>query len=233
MRCSGAFARSENPSHGLVLQRSLPEAAQLRRRAGKDDRDRATGLDDEPRCRPRDPDHPPAFGNGRLLADALFELRVRALEALGDPPRDTLDLPRKLGLDRRRQAGGAREELDSPIVVGRPEPSGDDEQVGRETLAECRLQLLGLVSDERDSRGLEAPPRQLLGEKGAVRVAAPAPHELAACDDERSPGSQRTGGASETRFGVTSSHRRGPVPAPGTTCDFPFRRRRRLAGAKT
>ena len=139
----------------------------------------------------------------------------------------------ELGLDRRRQAGGARQELDGPVVVGRPEPSGDDEQVGRQPLAKRRLQLLGLVSDERDPRGLEAPPRQLLGEKGAVRVAAPAPHELAACDDDRSAGSQRTGGASETRFGVTSSHRRAPVPAPGTTCGFPFRRRRRLAGAKT
>ena len=223
----------EYPLHGPVLQRGLPEAAQFGRRAGQDDGDRATGFDDEARRCPRDSDRPPAFGDCRLLSYSLFELRVGPLEALGDPPRDTLDLLCKLGLDRRRQAGGARQELDGPVVVGRPEPSGDDEQVGRQALAECRLQLLGLVSDERDSRGLEASPRQLLGEKRAVRVAAPAPHELATCDDDRCAGSQSSGGASETRFGVTSSHRRAPVPAPGTTCRSPFSRRRRLAGAKT
>ena len=96
----------------------------------------------------------------------------------------------------------------------RPEPARDDEQVGREALAKRGLQLFGLVSDERDSRGLEAEPRQLVGEKRAVRVAAPAAHELAAGDDDGRAGSQPTGGASETRFGVTSSHRRAPVPAP-------------------
>jgi len=95
-----------------------------------------------------------------------------------------------------------------------------------------RTQLGGLVTDDRDPGRLEASPRQLLRQEGAVRVAAPASHELAAGDDDRSAGSQ-PGCASETRFGVTSSHRRAPVPAPGTARAFPFRCRRRLAGAKT
>ena len=124
----------------------------------------------------------------------------------------------------RDETGAAR------LVVRRPEPSGDDEQVVGQALAKRRLQLVRRVSDERDSRGLEAAPRQLLGEKRAVRVAAPAPDELAPCDDDGRAGSQPTGDASETRFGVTSSHRRAPVPAPGTTCGFPFSCRRRLAG---
>ena len=115
-----------------------------------------SGLDDEARCRPCDPDHPPAV---RALSPAFGRLPRTPRTDAGGARRSAARharSPRELGSTDDGTAGGARQELDGPVVVSRPESAGDDEQVGRQALAKRRLQLLGLVSDERDPRGLEA-----------------------------------------------------------------------------
>ena len=109
---------------------------------GQDDGDRAARLDDEPRSRPGDPDHAPAGGHRRLLADALLELRVRPPEPLRDPPRDALDLLLELLGDRAR-APPPGQQLDGAVVVRRPEPSRKHEQVGVEPFADRRLEPAG------------------------------------------------------------------------------------------
>ena len=102
-----------------------------------------------------------------------------------------------------------------------------------QAFAKSGLELVGLVAHDRDPIRLEAAVRQLRRKERAVRVAPPAPHELTAGDDDRCAWGQAIAGASETRVGVTSSHRRDPRPRPGTTQSFPFSRSLRFAGAKT
>ena len=57
-------------------------------------------------------------------------------------------------------AGGAGKQLDRAVVVRRPEPARDDEQIGLESFAERALELGGVVADDGDPRRLEAEPQQ-------------------------------------------------------------------------
>jgi hypothetical protein len=67
----------------------------------------------------------------------------------------------------------------------RPEPAGDQAQVGLDPLAERRLELVLLVADERDPVGLESALQELAGEERPVAVGALPADDLAAGNDDR------------------------------------------------
>jgi hypothetical protein len=180
----GLHGSLDDRADGHVFQSGPPQAPELGRRPRQDDGDGSVRLHDEARRRPRDPDHPPAGGNRRLLAHTCFELRVRTPETLGDPPRDRLDLPLELRHGAYLEPRRPREQLDRPVVVRRPQPAREHEQVRLQPLSDRRLQLGRVVADDRDPRRLQTEPGQLLGQEGAVRVATAAADQLAAADDD-------------------------------------------------
>jgi hypothetical protein len=91
----------------------------------------------------------------------------------------------------QRQARGARDELDGPVVVRRPEPAGDDAEVGVERGVERLCELVLVVADDRQRRRLEPEPNELAREERSVAVRAVAPDELAARYDERATQTER------------------------------------------
>ena len=127
----------EDTAHGLVLERRSPQPSKLRRRPGQDDSHGAARFHDEARSRAGDPDHPPPLGHRRLLAHALLELGVRPPEPLRDPPRDALDLRGQLLHHPDLQPRRPRQQLDGPVVVRRPEPSREHEQIRLQRLRGC------------------------------------------------------------------------------------------------
>ena len=128
-----------------------------------------------------------ALGQGRLLADAGREVRVRPPQALGDHPRDRLDLALEPLVDDELLPGHARDHLDRSVVVRRAEAAGDEAEVRLEPLPERLLEILRAVADDRDPLGVEPEPHDLGGEEGPVPVLAVAADELAARDDDRRP----------------------------------------------
>ena len=179
-------AREQAP-HRLRLERIRPEPLQLRGRPREDDDDRALVLEDQARRRARQAERDRALRHGRLLADALVEVRVRAAQPLGDRARDAVDLRQERLVDAQRPPRRRRDELDRPVVVRRPEPAGGDEQVRVEPGRERRAQLVRVVPDDRDPHRLEAERERLPGEPRPVAVGALAADELAAGDGEVGP----------------------------------------------
>ena len=92
------------------------------------------------------------------------------------------------------EARGLRDELDRAVVVRRPEPAGDDAQVGAQTLGERVGQLVLAVADDDDARGLDPQLQELPCDEGAVQVVAVAAHELAAGHDDDSARTDQTPG---------------------------------------
>jgi hypothetical protein len=115
--------------------------------------------------------------------------------------------------------GDAREQLDRPVVVGRPQAARGYEQVGAEPIAKRRFELVLSVADDRDPRGLEAELEELAREKGTVSVGPLPADELAAGDDEERPGPRQfAAGARSTPDASTKSRRAGGrVARPLTT----------------
>ena len=68
---------------------------------------------------PARPSDDRTFRDRGLLADALREVRVRALEPLGDAAREGLDLGRELLVDDEWPTGHLGHELHRPVVVRR------------------------------------------------------------------------------------------------------------------
>ena len=66
-----------------------------------------------------EPERRPAGRDGGLLPYAGHEVGVRAADALGDTPRDRLDLAHELLVDDQLAAGDAGDRLHGAIVVGR------------------------------------------------------------------------------------------------------------------
>ena len=81
-------------------------------------------------------------------------------------------------------AGRARDELDGPVVVRRPEPAADDAEVGAQPFRQRRLELALVVADDREPRRLEPEPDELAGEERPVAVVPVAADQLRAGDDE-------------------------------------------------
>src|SRR3954451_1850156 len=78
-----------------------------------------------------------------------------------------------------------RNELDRAVVVRRAEPSRHEDCVTIvERRAQRRLELAGVVADDRDSRRLEPEPKRLACEIRPVQIGSLAAHELAARDDD-------------------------------------------------
>ena len=69
----------------------------------------------------------------------------------------------------RLTSGGACEELDGTVVVRRPQPTRNDEEIGAQSLLQGREELLGPVADDRHPRRLE-PLREPPRDERAVQV---------------------------------------------------------------
>ena len=146
---------------------------------------RAPRVEHHPGRRARQAERDRVRRKGRLLAHAVLEVGVRPLQPLGDHPRDRPDLLVQALVEHELAARSLRDELDRPVVVRRPEPAGDEAEVGAEAFPQRRLQLVGTVADDRDPRRLEAERERLCGEERPVQVGALAADELAARDDDR------------------------------------------------
>src|SRR5205823_1826666 len=139
------------------------------------------------RRRPGQAQRPRARRERRLLPHPGLEVGVRPPQPLRDRPRDRADLALERLVNRQLAPGRAREKLDRPVVVRRPEAAGDDAEVGAKPLAKRLLELLRPVADDRDARRLEPEPQRLARKERAVAVGALAADELAAGDDEGGP----------------------------------------------
>ena len=82
-------------------------------------------------------------------------------------------------------SGCAREQLDRAVVVRRPEPTRDDEELAIEALAQRRLEIGGIVADDRDARRVDSEPQERRCEKRAVAILPVTAHELGARRDDR------------------------------------------------
>ncbi len=153
-------------------------------------------------------------GQGRLLAHALGEIRIRAAHPLGEAPRDLLDLAREPGVDGESSFRHAGDELDRPVVVRRPEAAGDEADVCLERARQRGLELVGVVADDRDLRGLQAQQERLTGIERSVQVCSLPAHQLAAGHDDGGPGAAQERGEIVRRplFGTSTR-----TPATRTT----------------
>src|ERR671934_132151 len=160
-------------------------------------------------------------GQCRLFAHPLGEVGIRPPEALCDPARDRLDLGLQRSVDHQLTPARNGQELDRAVVVRRPEPAGEDAEIGREPLAKGGLELPGIVPDDLDPCGLDPQPKQLAGQERAVPVGPLTPDELAAGDDDDPAGAgQAVAGATVTPRADTSTCT--GFPAPGITTGLPF-----------
>ena len=113
-------------------------------------------------------------------AKSAYGRRIRS----ANRARDLLDLGLEVAVDLERAPCDPGDELDRPVVVRRPEATGDEAHVGLEALAECRLEPLGVVADDCDVCGLEPEQQRLTGVERPVQVCPLSAHELAARDDD-------------------------------------------------
>ena len=135
----------------------------------------------------------------------MREIGIRPAEAFRERPRDGFDLGLEALVDKETEVGGPRDQLYRAVVVGRPQSSGHDAEIGPERVAERRLELVRRVADDRDARGIEAERERRVREERPVAVVAVSTHELAARGDDRDPGSRGRNGMGD---------RMNPVHAP-------------------
>ncbi len=177
----GAVARASNRRNGSVSSARAQSCWSSRGGPGQDDGNAAPDFEDQGRRGAGDPDDERAFGQGRLLANARLVLDARACGDLGC----------ERLVEPQLQTGCTRKQLDRPVVVRRPEPAGDDEQVVPEAVAERRLELGGRVADDSHLHRLDPERLERSCEERTVQVGAVAPNELRPGDDDR--GAQRNG----------------------------------------
>ena len=150
----------EQPPHRLRLEHPRPEGLQLPWRPRERDRNRPDRIEDERRRRADETDDDRAFRDRRLLAHAVLEVGVGTIQARGDAAGDLFDLSRELLVGAHADARGACEELDGAVVVRRPQPTRDDEQLAVEPIAQRALEIGGVVADDGDARRLDAEPKE-------------------------------------------------------------------------
>jgi hypothetical protein len=180
----GPLRPFENMRQRLTLDHAGPEPLQLSGRARERRRDAAVVLQENGRGGAREPEGDPSFWKRSLLPDPRGKIGVRPAEARGDQPGDRFDLGAEHLVDDEGPSRRAGERLDGAVVVRRAESSGEDAHVGRETLADGRIQFRRLVADDQQARGLEPEPGELATEEGAVLVGLVAAYELAARKDD-------------------------------------------------
>ena len=126
-----ARAAREQRAQRLGLEHARPELLQLARRAGQRDRDARAGLEHDRRRRARRarPTIAPS-GSVACLRTPCGEVRVRPVAAASATRRESSSISASSSSSTcEADAGGAREQLDRAVVVGRPEAARDDEQV--------------------------------------------------------------------------------------------------------
>ena len=158
----------EQAAERLARERGRPERLQLRRRAGQGDDDAPVDLEHERGRGAGDAGDESALGEGRLLAHAVGEVGVGPAEPVGEGAREGLDRASSSASRRSGSPAAAREQLDGAVVVGRPEPARDDEQVAREPVAERALELVGGVADDPQLGRLD-PERRAATGRGRAR----------------------------------------------------------------
>ena len=134
---------------------------------------------------PATPSDTAPVGSVACLRTPGGKIGVGAAHPLCEPARDLLDLGLERRVDLELAPRDARDELDRPVVVRRPEPTRDEADVGLEAFSQGSFQIGGVVADDRNPDGLEPEPERLLGVEGTVQVGSLAAHELAARDDDR------------------------------------------------
>ena len=110
---------SEHSLDRLGLEGFRPQALQLGRRAWQHDHDRLPVLEDEPGRSPGEPERVRAFGDRGLFSDAGLEVRIGPPEPVREAAGDAADLLVQLFVEPEPHSGGARHELDRPVVVRR------------------------------------------------------------------------------------------------------------------
>jgi hypothetical protein len=122
-------------------------------------------------------------------------------------------------------ADRTREQLDGAVVMGRPEPARDDEQVVPQPLLEGGEQIARIVADDRDPRRIDAQPEQGRSEVRTISVVPVAADELGARRDDRR--ARATYDAGRQPVGVTKIT---CGFAPGTCTRWPRTAMRRFSG---
>ena len=173
--------RASRRRSGSLSRAAGQHVLQLARRAGQGDGDAPVELEHERRRRPGEADDERALRDGRLLADTVGEVGVGPPQPVGDGARAALDLGLERRVETQRQAGGRGEQLDGAVVVGRPEPARDDEQIACRARRGAPLRARRRLSPTiRISAGSTPSGEQRRGEVGPVAVASVAADELRA-----------------------------------------------------
>ena len=134
-----AGARVEHPAHRLGLERPRPQPLELARRPRQDDDDARPRVEDEPGAVPARPERDRALRKRRLLADAGREVaRTAGRAARRSRARSPRSRCSSASSTTSGRAGDARDELDRAVVVRRPEPAGDEAEIGLEAAREAR-----------------------------------------------------------------------------------------------
>ena len=175
----------EHAANSLGLERPGPEPLELPRWPREDDDDHGAEIEHEARCRSGEPERLRAIRPRRLLAHARREVHVRPPEPVRDRSRDRADLFLEHAVENQLLPGDTRDELDRPVVVGRPQAARDEAEIGIESLPERVLEVLGAISDDRDRRRFQPQAHRLGGEKRSIAVLPLASDELGAGDDDR------------------------------------------------
>ncbi len=157
----------QHPPERLGCDGSRPQTPQLPRWAGQHDDDASAGVQNDAGRRARKTERDRPLGQSCLLENAVREIRIGAAHTLGEAPRDLLDLAREGGVDAEGPPRDASDELDRPIVMGRSEAARDEADVRLERLAQRGLELIGIVTDDRDPRRLQAEETVPLGHRTA------------------------------------------------------------------
>ena len=138
------------------------------------------------RARPRPPGSVACFA--RPAAKSAYGRRSRSATA-----RDHASICASSSSSSDEPAPGrAREQLDGAVVVGRPEPAGDEHRSARARRASACSSSSASSPTIAISSRLEPSETQRLREERPVEVAAVAADELAARDDERARAAQPT-----------------------------------------
>ncbi len=132
----------KQPLQPVGLEHAPPEPAQLVGRPGQGDGEPLVALEQHGGRGAGETEGDRPVREGRLLADAFGEVRVRSAEPLGDCAGDLLDLPDEVAVNTQLPAGGAGECLDRAVVVGRAEAAREHAQLRLQSFAHRPLRAL-------------------------------------------------------------------------------------------
>ena len=141
------------------------------------------------------PSEIPPSGSVACLRTPAREVRVRPSHPLREAARDPLDLRLERLVDSSSTpATRATSSIVRSSCVG-PRPPETRQTSAVERLAERRLELGGVVADDRDPGGLQPQPERLLRVERAVQIAPLAPYQFAARHDDGCAGARQELGA--------------------------------------